>query len=220
MDLLASLGCDGLRCTGQDVLSLATWGLAQIQQAQSHLAAWYAQQPLAVTLMYAGTFTLLTALCLPGAAVLMLLAGASWGLTWGSVLATLACTTGATLTMLAARHGLRPWALQRFGQRLHQLNEGVGREGVYYLLSLRLLPLIPFVPLNLLCGLSRLPTWTFFWVSALGMLPATVLYVNVGLSLSQVDSLDSLWSAEVLMAFAALGLLPLCAALWRRRRGH
>ncbi len=115
-----------------------------------------------------------------------------------------------------ARHNLRQWAQARFGTRLQQLNDGLGREGAYYLLSLRLLPVIPFVPVNLLSGLTTLPTWTFFWVSALGMLPATALYVNVGVSLAQVDSLEALFSGDVLIAFMGLGLLPLGAALVRR----
>ena len=198
-------------------LSAANWSLTHIKVAQNGLAVWYAQHPFTVTLLYAGTFTLLTALCLPGAAVLMLVAGVSFGFAWGSVVATLASTAGATVTMLTVRHGLRQWAQARFGARLQQLNDGLGREGAYYLLSLRLLPVIPFVPLNLLSGLTTLPTWTFFWASALGMLPATALYVNVGVSLSQVESVDALLSGNVLIAIMGLGLLPLGAALIRRQ---
>jgi len=163
-------------------------------------------------------FTLLTACCLPGAAVLMLLAGASFGLVWGSVLAVLASTTGATLTMLASRHALRERVALRLGERLQGLDRGLQRDGAVYMLSLRLLPVIPFVVLNLLSGLSCLPARTFFWASALGMLPATVLYVNAGLQLAQVHSLDGLLSAPTLGALAALGLLPLLALAWRKKR--
>lgn len=197
-------------------LGLAEASLSNVKLAQKAFAGWYAQEPLMVTLLYAGVFTLLTALCLPGAAVLMLMAGASFGLAWGTVVATLASTLGATLTMLAMRHGLNAWAQVRFATRLEQLNDGLGREGAYYLLSLRLLPVIPFVPLNLLSGFTKLHPWTFFWISALGMLPGTALYVNVGVSLSEVESLETLFSGEVFVAIMALGLLPLAAALLRR----
>jgi uncharacterized membrane protein YdjX (TVP38/TMEM64 family) len=197
-------------------LNPANWSLTHIKLAQNGLANWYAQHPLTVTMLYAGTFTLLTALCLPGAAMLMLVAGASFGLAWGCVVATLASTAGAILTMLAARHSLRQWAQSRFGRRLQQFDEGLGREGAYYLVSLRLPPVIPFVPVNVLSGLTNLPTWTFFWSSALGMLPATALYVNIGVTLAQVDSLDALHSGDLVIAIMGLALIPLGAALVRR----
>ncbi|MBK9440540.1 MAG: TVP38/TMEM64 family protein [Comamonadaceae bacterium] len=181
------------------------------------LQGYYLAYPLLAMLGYFALFTLLTACCLPGAAVLMLLAGASFGLVWGSVLAVLASTTGATLTMLASRHALRERVTARLGGRLQGLNQGLQRDGAVYMLSLRLLPVIPFVVLNLLSGLSSLPTRTFFWASAVGMLPATVLYVNAGLQLAQVQSLDGLLSAQALGALAALGLLPLLALAWRRK---
>jgi len=189
-----------------------------VHGALTALQGYYLAYPLLSMLGFFALFTLLTACCLPGAAVLMLLAGASFGLVWGSVLAVLASTTGATLTMLASRHALRERVTARLGGRLQGLNHGLQRDGAVYMLSLRLLPVIPFVVLNLLSGLSCLPTRTFFWASALGMLPATVLYVNAGLQLAQVQSLDGLLSAPALGALAALGLLPLLALAWRRKR--
>jgi len=188
-----------------------------VHGALAALQGYYLAYPLLSMLGFFALFTLLTACCLPGAAVLMLLAGASFGLVWGSVLAVLASTTGATLTMLASRHALRERVTARLGGRLQGLNHGLQRDGAVYMLSLRLLPVIPFVVLNLLSGLSCLPTRTFFWASALGMLPATVLYVNAGLQLAQVHSLDGLLSAPALGALAALGLLPLLALAWRRK---
>jgi len=189
-----------------------------VHGALAALQGYYLAYPLLSMLGFFALFTLLTACCLPGAAVLMLLAGASFGLVWGSVLAVMASTTGATLTMLASRHALRERVTARLGGRLQGLNHGLQRDGAVYMLSLRLLPVIPFVVLNLLSGLSCLPTRTFFWASALGMLPATVLYVNAGLQLAQVQSLDGLLSAPALGALAALGLLPLLALAWRRKR--
>jgi len=189
-----------------------------VHGALTALQGYYLAYPLLSMLGFFALFTLLTACCLPGAAVLMLLAGASFGLVWGSVLAVLASTTGATLTMLASRHALRERVTARLGGRLQGLNHGLQRDGAVYMLSLRLLPVIPFVVLNLLSGLSCLPTRTFFWASALGMLPATVLYVNAGLQLAQVQSLDGLLSAPALGSLATLGLLPLLALAWRRKR--
>jgi len=188
-----------------------------VHGALTALQGYYLAYPLLSMLGFFALFTLLTACCLPGAAVLMLLAGASFGLVWGSALAVLASTTGATLTMLASRHALRERVTARLGGRLQGLNHGLQRDGAVYMLSLRLLPVIPFVVLNLLSGLSCLPTRTFFWASALGMLPATVLYVNAGLQLAQVQSLDGLLSAPALGALATLGLLPLLALAWRRK---
>ncbi len=170
-----------------------------------------AAYPVTVVLAYFVVFALLTALCLPGAAALMLLAGAGFGLTWGSLLATLASTAGACLTMLGARYLLRHRVESRWAARLHQVNQGLQAQGAMYLLSLRLLPVIPFVPLNLISGLTRLPVWTFFWASAVGMLPGTVVYVYAGTQLATVRSVEQLWSRNLLAALAALSLLPLMA---------
>ena len=194
--------------------------LATIQQAQQGFQSYLSTHPAAVTGAFVALFTIITALCLPGAALLMLLAGASFGLFWGSVLATLASSAGATLTMLGARHLLRHRVEQRYPERLHAFNLGLQREGALYLLSLRLLPVIPFVPVNLLSGLTRLPATTFFWISMLGMLPGTALYVNAGAYLAQLQSMDQLLSPRTLATVMALGLLPLAAAWVLRRRGR
>ncbi len=178
---------------------------------------YYLAYPVLATLGYFAFFTLLTTLCLPGAAVLMLLAGASFGLAWGSVVATLASATGATLTMWLSRHGLRGRVEARWGERLHTMNQGWQQNGVLYLLSLRLLPVIPFVAVNLISGLTRVPAITFFWVSALGMLPATALYVNAGVQLAQADSIQNLLSVQTLAALALLGVLPLVASRLRKK---
>lgn len=166
------------------------------QGAQAAFLAYYATYPVLVGLGYFVVFSVMTALCLPGAAALMLLGGASFGLLWGSVLATLASTTGASLTMLAARHLMRERVETRWASRLHTLNAGLQRRGLLYLLSLRLLPVVPFVPLNLVSGLTRLPLWRFFWVSALGMLPGTALYVYAGTQAHRLSSLADGWSAS------------------------
>jgi uncharacterized membrane protein YdjX (TVP38/TMEM64 family) len=192
--------------------------LHDIQRAQAIFQVVFDAYPAAVTLAYVALFTLITALCLPGAAVLMLLAGASFGLVWGCVLTTLASTAGATLTMLGARYWLRHRVEQRYGVRLQAFNQNLQREGALYLLSLRLLPVIPFVPVNLISGLTRFSGATFFWVSALGMLPGTALYVYAGVYLAQLQSLDQLLSARTAVMLLALGVLPLAVVLVLRQR--
>lgn len=192
--------------------------LHDIQRAQAIFQATFDLYPGLVMLAYLALFTLITAMCLPGAAVLMLLAGASFGLVWGSVLATLASTAGATLTMLGARYWLRHRVERRYGARLEVFNQRLQSEGALYLLSLRLLPVIPFVPVNLISGLTRFDGATFFWVSALGMLPGTALYVYAGVYLAQLQSIDQLLSPRSAAILMALGVLPLLAALLQHRR--
>lgn len=187
------------------------FSLADIRAAQLGLAEICALQPVAVACVYFWIFVMLTALCLPGALVLLLLAGASFGLVWGSVLAVLASTVGATLTMLMARHWLRPRLTRKLGARVARFEQRLQHEGTAYLLSLRLLPVIPFVLVNVLSGVLGVRTVTFFWTGLLGMLPATVAYVNAGQQLAQLQSLQGLLSPGVLGALLVLGLLPLLA---------
>jgi len=131
----------------------------------------YLAYPVLATLGYFALFALLTGLCMPGAAVLLLLAGANFGLAWGSVVATLVSATGATLTMCLSRYGLRARVEVRWAVRLHTLNQGLQRDGVFYLLSLRLLPVIPFVAVKLLSGLTRVHVTTFFGCLPLACCP-------------------------------------------------
>ena len=199
------------------------WGspvsLEQLKQWQLMLATAYALHPLGVSAAYFAAFTLLTAVCLPGCGLLLLLGGATFGLVWGSVLALLASTVGATVTMLAARHALRPLVRRHLGQRLRPFLNSVSRDGGHYLLSLRLLPVIPFVPVNLMAGVTELRVSTFFIVSLIGMLPGTAVYVHAGRELAQVTSLQGLGSPGVLGALlllGLLGLLPLATRHWTR----
>lgn len=154
-------------------------------------------------------YVLVTGLSLPGAALLTLASGALFGLLGGTLLASLASTLGATLAMLISRFLLRDWVQRRFGQGLKGINRGLEREGAFYLFALRLVPVFPFFLINLAMGLSKLPARTFWWVSQLGMLPGTLIYVNAGRELSQLDSLAGVLSPGLLGAFVLLGLLPI-----------
>lgn len=154
-------------------------------------------------------YVLVTALSLPGAALLTLLGGALFGVFGGTLLVSFASTLGATLAMLISRFMLRDWVQAKFSKRLMGINQGVEREGASYLFALRLVPVFPFVLINLAMGLTKLPVRTFWWVSQLGMLPGTLVYVNAGRELGQLNSLAGILSPSLIGAFLLLGLLPM-----------
>jgi pyruvate/2-oxoglutarate dehydrogenase complex dihydrolipoamide dehydrogenase (E3) component/uncharacterized membrane protein YdjX (TVP38/TMEM64 family) len=154
-------------------------------------------------------YVAVTALSLPAAALLTIAGGALFGFTTGTLLVSFASTLGATLAMLLARYLLRDSVQSRFGARLKAIDDGLAREGAFYLFALRLVPVFPFFLVNLTLGLTRLPARTFFWVSQIGMLPATAVYVYAGTEIGQLTSLKGLISPSLLGAFALLGLLPL-----------
>ena len=185
------------------------FSLEFIKAQQASFAEVYGRRPVAVTLAFFAVYVLITALSLPGAAIMTLAAGASFGLVWGTIVVSIASTLGATLAMLAARYLLRDTIEKRFGPRLAEVNKGMEKEGGLYLFTLRLVPLIPFFALNLLMGLTKMKTWTFFWVSQLGMLAGTVAYVNAGTEIAKITSLRSVLSPGLIGSFVLLGLLPL-----------
>ena len=133
-----------------------------VKQSQGQIADMYADQPVKISLAYFMIYVAITALSLPGAAIMTLAGGAVFGLLWGTVLVSFASTLGATLAMLVARYILRDSIEARFGRRLTEVNKGITREGPFYLFTLRLIPAIPFFALFLLMGLTRMNTLTFF----------------------------------------------------------
>lgn len=182
--------------------------LGYIKQQQANLAAVYAAHPL---LMLGGYFLLyvgVTALSLPGAVVMTLAGGGFFGLFTGTLVISFASTIGATLACLVARYLLRDWVQQKFGDKLEKFNQGMEREGGFYLFSLRLVPLFPFFVINLVMGLTSIRMSTYYWVSQLGMLPATIVYVNAGKELAKIESLAGILSPSLIVSFALLGLLP------------
>jgi pyruvate/2-oxoglutarate dehydrogenase complex dihydrolipoamide dehydrogenase (E3) component/uncharacterized membrane protein YdjX (TVP38/TMEM64 family) len=185
------------------------FSLTFIKEQQSSFAALYDERPVFVTVVFFAIYVAITALSLPGAAIMTLAAGASFGLIWGTVVVSVASTLGATLAMLAARYLLRDSIQNRFGKKLAEVNKGIEKEGGLYLFTLRLVPLIPFFALNLLMGLTKMKTWTFFWVSQVGMFAGTVAYVNAGTEIAKIDSLRSILSPGLIGSFVLLGLLPL-----------
>jgi pyruvate/2-oxoglutarate dehydrogenase complex dihydrolipoamide dehydrogenase (E3) component/uncharacterized membrane protein YdjX (TVP38/TMEM64 family) len=196
--------------------------LEGLKSGLDQFAAWKSNSPLALGLAFGAVYVLVTALSLPGAAILTLAAGAIFGLFWGTVIASFASTLGATLAFWSARYLLRDWVQSRFGDRLKPINEGVARDGAFYLFTLRLVPVFPFFLINLLMGLVPMRALTFYAVSQVGMLAGTLVYVNAGTQLAQIDSLAGIVSPGVALSFALLGVFPLIAksvlgALQRRR---
>ena len=183
--------------------------LASLKAQQASLNARAAAHPWLAAGLFFVLYVAVTALSLPGAALMTLVAGALFGLLGGFVLVSFASTLGATLAMLISRFLLRDWVQAKFGQRLAAIDQGIAREGASYLFALRLVPVFPFFLINLAMGLTRLPVRTFWWVSQLGMLPGTLVYVNAGRELGQLDSLAGILSPGLLGAFVLLGLLPL-----------
>jgi pyruvate/2-oxoglutarate dehydrogenase complex dihydrolipoamide dehydrogenase (E3) component/uncharacterized membrane protein YdjX (TVP38/TMEM64 family) len=183
--------------------------LDALREQRAALAATIAAQPLLSAAIYFAVYVIVTALSLPAAALLTLAGGALFGFGQGLLLVSFASTLGATLAMLLARYLARDVVQARFGARLKGIDDGLAREGAFYLFALRLVPVFPFFLVNLALGLTRFPARTFFWVSQLGMLPATAVFVYAGTEIGQLTSLKGLISPGLLLAFALLGLLPL-----------
>jgi pyruvate/2-oxoglutarate dehydrogenase complex dihydrolipoamide dehydrogenase (E3) component/uncharacterized membrane protein YdjX (TVP38/TMEM64 family) len=185
--------------------------LAALKAQQAALADYYAANPGQVIAIYFAAYVAVTALSLPGAALMTLAGGAMFGLLWGTVIVSFASSIGATLAFLVSRFLLRDWVQDRFGQRLQAIDDGIRRDGAFYLFTLRLIPVFPFFLVNLLMGLTAMKARTFYWVSQLGMLAGTIVYVNAGTQLARIESLSGIVSPQLLGSFAALGLFPLVA---------
>jgi pyruvate/2-oxoglutarate dehydrogenase complex dihydrolipoamide dehydrogenase (E3) component/uncharacterized membrane protein YdjX (TVP38/TMEM64 family) len=187
------------------------FSLDYFKSQQAAFAAYYAEHRWQTIAVYFVIYVLAAALSIPGATVLTVAAGALFGLFVGTVVVSFASAIGATLAMLVARFVLGETVQARFGDKLKAINEGVDKDGAFYLFALRLVPLFPFFVINLVMGLTRIRTWTFYWVSQLGMLAGTLVYVNVGTQLAQIDSLKGILSPTLLVSFVLLGLFPLIA---------
>jgi dihydrolipoamide dehydrogenase len=173
---------------------------------QAAIESYVANRPLASSIAFFLIYVAVTGLSLPGAAIMTLVAGAVFGLLWGLILVSFASSIGATVAFLVARFLLRDWVQARFGDKLKTINRGVEREGAFYLFAMRLVPAFPFFAINLAMALTPIRTWTFYWVSQLGMLPGTVLFVYAG---TQLGQFQVTW--QLLAALAALGFFPLAA---------
>jgi len=185
--------------------------LDNLKLQQAVIADYRQSNPLMALALYAALYIAVTALSLPGATILTLAGGAVFGLLWGTLIVSFASSIGATLAFLAARFLLRDWVKSRFGNRLQTIDDGLSRDGAFYLFTLRLVPLFPFFMINLAMGLTPIKTRTFYWVSQVGMLAGTLVYVNAGTQLAKIDSLSGILSPALLGSFVLLGMFPLGA---------
>ncbi len=191
---------------------IAVFDYLSLQSLKAHqetIDAYFQANPLVTAGTYFVIYVLVTAFSLPGAAVMTLAGGAVFGLLWGTLIVSFASSIGATLAFLVSRYLLRDVVQSRFGDKLKAVNKGIEKDGPFYLFTLRLVPLFPFFVINLVMGLTPLATRTFYWVSQLGMLAGTLVYVNAGTQLARIDSLDGILSPGLIASFTLLGLFPL-----------
>jgi pyruvate/2-oxoglutarate dehydrogenase complex dihydrolipoamide dehydrogenase (E3) component/uncharacterized membrane protein YdjX (TVP38/TMEM64 family) len=182
--------------------------LDALKSGQATFAAWYDASPWRVAGAYLLLYVAVTALSLPGAVVMTLAGGALFGLWVGTLLVSFASSIGATLAFLVSRWLMRDWVQGRYGERLAAVNAGMAKDGAFYLFTLRLVPVFPFFIINLLMGLTPIKTRTFYWVSQVGMLAGTLVYVNAGTQLARLDSLSGILSPGLVASFALLGVFP------------
>ncbi len=183
--------------------------LENFKTRQADIDAWVSSRPVFALAAYFSVYVLVTAVNIPGAAVMTLIGGALFGLFQGSVVVSFASSCGATLAFLLSRYLLRDYVEQRFRGFAGRVNQGIEKDGTFYLFTLRLVPVLPFFAINMVMGLTRIKTLTYYIVSQIGMLPATLVYVNAGTQLSQVESLRGILSPALLGSFILVGLFPL-----------
>ena len=178
---------------------------------QAVIDTYFQSHPIQTAALFFLVYVAVTALSFPGATVLTLAGGAIFGLLWGTIIVSFASTIGATLAFLVSRFVLGGWVQSKHGERLKAINAGVEKEGGFYLFTLRLVPAFPFFVINLVMGLTPIKTWTFYWVSQVGMLLGTIVYVNAGTELAKISSLKGILTPNLIGAFILLGVFPLIA---------
>ena len=183
--------------------------LSYIKESRASFQELYNNNRILIIGIYMIIYVVVTALSLPGAAVMTLAGGALFGFVTGTIVVSFASSIGATWACFVARFLLRDWVQNKFGERLTPINRGIENEGAFYLFSLRLIPVFPFFLINLAMGLTKMRLFTFYWVSQLGMLPGTMVYVNAGKELAKIDSLSGILSPSLLVSFIILGLFPI-----------
>ncbi len=187
------------------------FSLDYFKSQQAAITAFYESHPWQTAAAFFVVYVIVTAASFPGAAVMTLVAGAIFGLVGGTILVSFASSIGATLAFLASRLLLKDWVQAKFGDKLKALNEGVAKEGGFYLFTLRLVPAFPFFVINLAMGLTPIKTWTFYWVSQVGMFLGTIVFVNAGTELAKITSLKGILSPGLIGAFVLLGIFPIIA---------
>lgn len=196
-----------------------TLTLAGLQASRQGFQDLYQAHPALVLLGYFSLYVAVTGLSLPGATVLTLAAGALFGFVAGAILVSFASSLGATAACALARYLLRDFARHKFTSVWNKISDGLARDGAFYLLSLRLIPVFPFFAINFAMGLTDMPLGRFYLISQIGMFPATLVYVNAGNELGKLTTLSGILSPALLVSLALLGIFPLLAkkALQRYR---
>jgi pyruvate/2-oxoglutarate dehydrogenase complex dihydrolipoamide dehydrogenase (E3) component/uncharacterized membrane protein YdjX (TVP38/TMEM64 family) len=189
----------------------SVFDLAYLKSRQAQIDELYRSSPTIVAGGFFVVYIAVTGLSLPGATIMTLAAGAIFGLLWGTIIVSFASSIGATLAFLASRFLLRDSIQARFGDKLKAINAGIDKDGAFYLFTLRLVPAFPFFVINLVMGLTLIKTRTFYWVSQIGMLAGTLVYVNAGTQIAQIESAAGILSPGLIVSFTLLGLFPLIA---------
>ena len=187
--------------------------LEYIKAQQDQVETLYAENQLATLLIFFIVYVFVTGASLPGAAVMSLAAGAVFGLLTGVILISFASTIGASIAFMISRYLFRESVEARFGSSLKSINAGIQRDGAFYLFALRLVPAFPFFVINLVMGLTKIKLTTFYWVSQLGMLAGTIVYINAGTQLAQIDSASGIFSPCNNLFFRITGVIAIC---WKK----
>ena len=185
--------------------------LEYLQQQRRAIIDLYIAHPVLFIATYVAVYVVLTGLSIPSASALTLIGGAVFGLTTGTIVVLSASTLGAVCAFILARYVLRDYVQQKFNKYLQQVNRGVTEEGAFYLFGLRVVPVVPYFVVNFVMALTPIRLWTYYWVTQLGMLPGTILYVNSGKELGQLESPSGILSWSLILSLVALGLFPLVA---------
>jgi uncharacterized membrane protein YdjX (TVP38/TMEM64 family) len=197
--------------------------LSYLKGSLDSLKSLYKNHMLTVITGYFLIYVITTSLSLPGASPLGIAGGALFGFWTATIVVSFASTIGATLACLVSRYLLRDWIQSRFGDRIAKVNDGIEKEGAFYLFTLRLIPAFPFWMINLAMGLTKMSLFKFYWVSQIGMLPGTMVFVNAGKELSKIDSLKGILSPGLIISFALIGIFPIVVkkllVLYRFRKG-
>ena len=185
--------------------------LAYLKARQAEMDAYFQGNPFQTSFIFFMIYIVVTALSLPGAGILTLTAGAIFGLLWGTVLSSFASSIGGTLAFLASRYLFREMVQERFADKLVKINEGVHKDGAFYLFTMRLIPIFPFFVINVVMGLLPMRAMTFYFVSQAGMILPTIVFVNAGVQIAKIQTAGDILSLPVIASFALLGLFPLAA---------
>jgi dihydrolipoamide dehydrogenase len=193
-----------------------------LKEKKDLLKSFYAENVFLTILFYFILYLVVAALALPGAAIMTMAGGAIFGLVQGSIIVSIASTSGAALAFVVTRYLVKDIVQKKYGEKLKDINNGLEKEGLFYLFTLRLIPVVPFFLINLGFSLTPMRLFSFFWVSQIGMIPGTILYVNAGTQLSQIDSPAGILSPSIILSFVILGLFPLVmkkiVSIWKNNK--